>query len=81
MILYTLAPLAEAVFPSFQPPGQEDPRPSFVCSISGGFVQGTRTARGIRVTRVISTDPKTYLSKEWDLGAEIAPQAFAPIPK
>lgn len=69
MILYTLAPLAENVFSS---PDQPAVMPeSLVCSISGGLVQGIKTSKGMRVTRVISTDPKTYLSKEFDLGAEV----------
>ena len=66
MILYTLAPLAESIF---LPPEQQDAPESFTCSISGGLVQGVQTSVGIQVTRVISTDPKTYLSKEFDIGS------------
>ena len=68
MILYTLAPLAESVF---SPPEQFDVPKALTCSISGKLIQGVKTSKGIQVTRVISTDPKTYLSKEFDLGAEI----------
>lgn len=68
MILYTLAPLMESIFPSLEQP---DVPGVLTCSVSGGFIQGVKTSKGIRIDRVISTDPKTYLSKEFDLGAEI----------
>ena len=72
MILYTLAPLAECVFPSYCPPGQTAPPQSVTCCVSGGIVQGIPTGKGIRVVRVISTDPKAYLSKGTAPGEEIA---------
>lgn len=76
MILYTLAPLSESVFsPPDQPSVPVAPK-LLTCAISGGFVQGLKTSEGIRVTRVISTDPKTYLSKEFDLGAEVSALPF-----
>lgn len=79
MILYTLAPLAECVFPGYGPPEQTGFPQSVTCAVSGGFVQGVPTGRGIRVERVISTDPRAYLSKGTAPGAEIVLPPFSAI--
>jgi len=76
LILYTLAPLAETVFSPPELENLPDVPEALTCSISGGLVQGVKTSKGMRVTRVISTDPKTYLSKGFDLGAEVPIPSF-----
>ena len=58
MILYSLAPLAQQILPQEH---AQNPAPTFTCSLSGGFLRGTMTERGFRVTGICSTDPAVYL--------------------
>lgn len=52
----------DSVFPSC------DPRP-VLRPIYGGYVEGTATADGFRVSRLISTDLKNYLRTEYSPGS------------
>lgn len=61
MILWTREPM-DSVFPSC------DPRP-VLRPIHGGYVEGTATADGFRVSRLISTDLKNYLRTEYSPGS------------
>ena len=65
MILYSLAPLAQQILPQETP---QTSAPTFTCSLSGGFLRGTMTERGFRVTGICSTDPAVYLKTENDIG-------------
>lgn len=70
MILYTLAPLSEHLLTPLQ-----NENPTLTCSLSGGFLRGTMTEQGFRVTGICSTDPAVYLKKENDIGT-LRPDLF-----
>lgn len=72
MILYSLAPLAQQILPQEH---AQNPAPTFTCSLSGGFLRGTITEQGFRVTGICSTDPAVYLKKENDIGT-LRPDLF-----
>lgn len=66
MILYTLAPLSQQLFP-FETT-TDDELPTVCCSLTNGYLQGTMTPYGMRVTRMESTNPADYLKCENDIG-------------
>lgn len=48
-----------------------DTKPNNHCykNINGAVIEGTKTKNGILVNRIISTNPKDYLNKNYDIGS------------
>lgn len=62
-LLHTIVPL-EQIFPGEQPQTE-------TVMLGGAFVEGVRQKNGVQITRLISTDPKMYLDKRYQIGQSI----------
>ena len=60
MILWTIEPV-DRIFPT-------ELSKTVTMSISGGFLEGSISPKGFSVSRLISTNPKDYLNKEYSPG-------------
>lgn len=60
MILWTVEPY-DRIFPT-------ELSKTVTMSISGGFLEGSMTQKGFSVSRLVSTNPKDYLNKEYSPG-------------
>lgn len=62
-VLHTIVPL-EQIFPG-EPPQTE------LMALGNSFVEGVRQKDGVQITRLISTDPKMYLDKRYQIGQNV----------
>lgn len=60
MILWTIEPF-DRIFPT-------ELSKTVTMSIASGFLEGSMTPEGFSVSRLVSTNPKDYLNKEYSPG-------------
>ncbi len=66
-MLYTVVP-AELVTGMTTEIGYAHPRTLCEAAVDGGIAEGRMTARGLVLTRLISTDPRMYLDRRYQPG-------------